>query len=59
MVTVYGFQILDPANNCYVDHPSKRTAEAIKAIGGKILRGTAEDVNEAYLDENGFYYPRY
>jgi hypothetical protein len=56
-VTVYQFLTWDHQNGRSVTSRTKSTLERIQLIGGKIVPGTAEDVDTAAIDAAGRYIP--
>ena len=58
MITVHHFKVWDAQTDEYISPPRKSPAERIKAVGGEIIPGTAESVEEAALDDHGRYDPR-
>jgi hypothetical protein len=57
-VAVYSFQVFDAAKGDYAKQPaSKRTADDIQRIGGKIIPGTQQIVDNRALDQHGRYMP--
>ena len=57
MVTVYRYKILDPVMDDWVVQLSKSPSAHIEKIGGRIIAGTAEEVDAALIDEQGRYVP--
>jgi hypothetical protein len=57
-VTVYHFRAWNPGTDEYIVPDRKSPAERIERIGGTILPGTAEEVEDSVLDEHGRYEPR-
>jgi hypothetical protein len=57
MVTVYRFRAFDPDTNEWVVQLSKATKDYIEMIGGRIIDGTAENVDPATLDPVGQLVP--
>jgi hypothetical protein len=58
MVTVHYFRVYDVVHDRMVTQALKSPAERIKRIGGEIIPGTAEEVEDEDLDEHGRYAPR-
>ena len=58
MVTVHHFKVWDQAAGDHVVPPRKSTAERIKQIGGTIIPGTSEEVDESAIDSEGRFDPR-
>jgi hypothetical protein len=57
-VAVYSFQVYDAMKGEYAKQAaSKRTADDIQRIGGKIIPGTQQIVDSRALDEQGRYMP--
>lgn len=54
MVTVYSFKACDPITSEMKTAPRKATREAIQMCQGVPIEDTAEEVDEARLDGNGF-----
>ena len=54
MVTVYSFKRWDQEASEMKAAPRKATREAILICDGVLIEDTAEDVDEARLDGNGF-----
>jgi hypothetical protein len=54
---VYKFEVWDHVRGLTIVQPSKRTAESIEQIGGRIIPGTAETIEASRLDRHGRYYP--
>jgi hypothetical protein len=57
MVTVHRFRIFDPVMEDWVVQLSKSPLVHIEKIGGRIIAGTAEEVDAALIDEQGRYVP--
>ena len=57
-VIVHHFKIYDPASDSWIVPPRKSTTERIQDIRGIIIPGTGEEVDRAFLDEQGRYDPR-
>ena len=58
MVTVHHFRVWDALKDEWIYPPLKSPAARIKAVAkGEIIPGTAEEVDEADLDEHGRYDP--
>ena len=57
-MTVYRFKVWDTQHDKYVCPDHKQTAEGIKALGGIIIEGTAEEVSDAAIDEQWRYLPK-
>jgi hypothetical protein len=57
-VTVHHCLVWDHERGCSVIPPMKSTIERIALIGGKILPGTAEEVEASDLDGRCRYVPR-
>ena len=55
--TVHNFKIWDHQRGENVVPERKSTTARIKELGGKIVPGTAEEVDEATIDEHGRYDP--
>ena len=55
MVKVYAFEIWDSAKGEMIIQPVKSTAGRIIRVGGKIISGTAEEVDASCLDAEGRY----
>ncbi len=58
MVTVYHFKVWDQQQGEYIIQPLKSPADRIQEIGGKIIPGTAENVDVSALDSEGRYDPK-
>jgi hypothetical protein len=58
MPTVYHFKTFDPDSGDWLVQPSKRTAEAIHAIGGRIVAGSSQYVAPSSLTADGDYIPQ-
>jgi hypothetical protein len=56
-VTVYGFLINDQGKQIQI--PSKRTIKDIEQLGGVVVAGSAETVDESELREDGRYLPKH
>jgi hypothetical protein len=56
-VIVYNYTVYDQGKHIRV--PSKRTAEMIAKIGGRIIPDTAQAVDERELREDGRYLPKH
>ena len=57
MVKVYRFRVQDAHSGDWIVQLSKATEHRIVQIGGRIIEGTAEDVPEAAIDEDGRHFP--
>ena len=57
MITVFRYKLFDQRDRDWVVQLSKSTKARIEALGGRIIDGTAEDVDEAMLDSNEHYIP--
>jgi hypothetical protein len=55
MVKVYSFEMWDQAKGEMVIQPLKSPASHIIRIGGKIISGTAEEVDPTCLNAEGRY----
>jgi hypothetical protein len=58
MVTVYYFRVWSIATGGYVTSARKAIAETIREVKGEVITGTAEEVDETALDDQGFWGPR-
>jgi hypothetical protein len=58
MVTVYHFRVWDQQKGESVVPRRKSTAERIRDLGGTIVAGSAEEVDEAKLDLERRYDPK-
>jgi hypothetical protein len=60
-VTVHHFKVYDPANDSWIIPQRKSTMERIESPGirGLVIPGTAEDVDQMLLDDQGRYDPRH
>lgn len=58
MATVHNYIVWDHQRGRSVIPPIKGTAERIERIGGKIVPGTAEQVEASALDARCCYFPR-
>jgi hypothetical protein len=56
-VTVYGFLIIDQGKQIQI--PSKRTIKDIEQLGGVVVAGSAQTVDESELREDGRYLPKH
>ena len=52
-VTVHSYRAWDPFKEEWFYHSDKLTAERIRNWGAENIAGTAEEVDEAQLDEQG------
>jgi hypothetical protein len=58
-ITVYHFRVYDPITDSYIRPERKSPEDRIKNVcHGEIIEGTAEEVDEADLDDQGRYAPR-
>ena len=57
-VTVHHYLVWDHQRGRSAMPPMKATLERIKAIGGKVLPGTAEQVDASALDARSRYVPK-
>jgi hypothetical protein len=57
MATVHRCKLLDRATGEWVAQLLKRTEQRIKDLGGKIIAGTAEEVDPSMIDPEGHYIP--
>ena len=57
MATVYRYKIFDRRDNDWVVQISKGTKARIEALGGRIIEGTAEEVDPSFIDSEGRYVP--
>jgi hypothetical protein len=58
MPTVYSFKVYDIRSDDWIQPALKSTKERIDQIRGTIIIGTAEEVNDEDVDENGRCRPR-
>lgn len=60
-VTVHHFKVYDASNDSWIVPQRKSTIERIQnpAIRGVVIPGTAEEVDERLLDDQGRYDPRH
>ena len=58
MATVHDFQVWSIVHGGYVRSKRKATVETIRETKGQIIPGSAEDVDQTALDEQGFYSPQ-
>jgi len=56
-VTVYEFEVFEPAVRQWVRSPRVGTLEAIQSVGGVPLRSSAMVVSPDRVDERGFVLP--
>jgi len=59
MPTVFWYRLPDPATGELQTAPRKATEAMIEAIGGERMLGSAQEVEDAELDAEGFYTPPY
>ena len=57
IAVVHKFEVWDDLRGVTIVQPSKRTAESIEQIGGRIIPGTAETIDATLLDGCGRYFP--
>jgi hypothetical protein len=57
MIEVHHFKVWNIHKGDWEIPPSKRTAESIVELKGKIIPGTAEEVFTHQLDNHGRYFP--
>jgi hypothetical protein len=57
-VTVHNYRVWDHQRGRSVSPPMKGTVERIESIGGKIVPGTAEQVEASALDGRSRYLPQ-
>ena len=57
MVTVYRYKLFDRRDGDWVVQIAKATKERIEALGGRIIDGSAEDVDESLVDSAGRHVP--
>ena len=57
MVTVHYFKKWHQQQGEYIVQPRKSPADRIQEIGGQIIPGTDEEVDESALDSEGRYDP--
>jgi hypothetical protein len=57
-VRVYHFRVWDKIKGGTIVQPLKSDADRIKQLGGSIVPGTGEEVDEADLDADGWYDPK-
>lgn len=58
MVTMHRYRVFDKETCDWVVQLSKGPEAQIEQLGGKIIAGTAEDVDPALIDDQGRYWPR-
>ncbi|WP_068015070.1 hypothetical protein [Rhodoplanes sp. Z2-YC6860] len=57
MITVYRYKLFDQRDGEWIVQISKGTKGRIEALGGGIIEGTAEQVDESLIDNEGRYIP--
>ena len=57
IVTVHRFKLFDPSTGDWVVQLSKSPENRIVALGGRIVDGTAEQVDPSMIDSDGRYVP--
>jgi hypothetical protein len=57
MITVYRYRLYDPDADAWVVQLSKATAQHIAAVKGRIIDGTAEEVDDSAVDAEGYFAP--
>ena len=55
MITIHRYKLQDEASGEWVVQLTKGPEEVIRALGGRIITGTAEEVDSATIDEHGRY----
>jgi hypothetical protein len=55
MATVFWFRTLNPETGEHEEAPKKATEETIERLGGEKIWGSAEEVDDAAVDADGFY----
>jgi len=58
MVTVHRYRLFEQETGDWVVQLSKGSEAHIEKLGGKIIAGTAEQVDQALIDDQGRYLPR-
>ena len=57
MMTIHRYKLQDQASGEWVVQLTKGPEELIRTLGGRIIAGTAEEVDSANVDEQGRYVP--
>jgi hypothetical protein len=57
MVTVHHYEVWDINRSDWVTQPFKGTAERVREVKGRIIPGTAEEVDVSAVDSYGLYHP--
>ena len=52
-ITVYSFEIFDEASNSWIRARTKATRRAIDAASGRLIEGSAEEVEIESVNEDG------
>jgi hypothetical protein len=59
MATVFWFKVHDPVTGESEESSVKGTEAAIERIGSEKILGSAEEIDDALLDADGFYHSPY